>query len=315
LMVWLRGPYPSDQIERAIRDTPGVARFESWFITEGVLTAEDTGADTTVSAPRSGPPPLNTHNKGGTKQPPDGSPHKANPIGNIDFTVIALPPESRMTKLEIAEGRDLQPGDTDAIVISQALASKSAKMKVGNTVTFHMGPVATPWRVVGISRESMLQLNAYIPEPFIEQRHPGMRTTVILALNKDKANPTSIYAITADLDRRLVQAGIRVAGSRGTAESRIPFDEHLLMIYVFLVVVSGIIVAVGALGLATSMSLNIMERRREIGVLRAIGASPSTLWLMIVTESAFIAVVSWAVAALVAWPVSKFVGDQFVGSI
>jgi len=161
----------------------------------------------------------------------------------------------------------------------------------------------------------MLQMNAYIPEAFTEQRHPGMRTSVILALNKDKTDPASIYAITADLDQRLGQAGIRVAGSRGTAESRIPFDQHLLMIYVFLVVVSGIILAVGALGLATSMSLNIMERRREIGVLRAIGAKPSTLWLMIVTESAFIAVVSWAIAALVAWPVSKFVGDQFVGSI
>src|SRR5215831_301611 len=315
LIVWLRGPYPSDQIERALRDTPGVARFESWFMADGVLTQEDR-AGLTEPAAHSEPAP---HNKGAANPPAGSGPYKGSPVGNIDLTVIALPPESRMTKREIAEGRDLQPGDMDAVVITQSLASKFAQMKIGNTITLHMGPEVTSWHVVGISREPLVQLNAYIPQAFIEQRHPGMRTALVLALNpaldKDKADPASIYAITAELDRRLGQEGIRISGSRSTADSRIPFDQHLLMIYVFLVVVSGIIVVVGALGLATSMSLNVMERRREIGVLRAIGARPSTLWLIITTESAFVAVVSWGAAALIAWPVSKFVGDQFVGFI
>jgi putative ABC transport system permease protein len=75
---------------------------------------------------------------------------------------------------------------------------------------------------------------------------------------------------------------------------------------------SGIIVVVGGLGLATTMSLNVMERRREIGVIRAIGARPTTVWLIIVTEGVVVGVLSWALAALAAWPVSKVLGDALV---
>lgn len=69
---------------------------------------------------------------------------------------------------------------------------------------------------------------------------------------------------------------------------------------------------VGGLGLATTMSLNVMERRGEMGMIRAIGARSSTVWLIIVTEGIVVGVLSWALAALAAWPVSKFVGDALV---
>ena len=75
---------------------------------------------------------------------------------------------------------------------------------------------------------------------------------------------------------------------------------------------SCILAGVGGLGLMTTMSLNVLERRREMGVLRAIGASPSAVWLIVAAEGAVIGVSSWALAALVAWPVSKLLGDSLV---
>ena len=81
------------------------------------------------------------------------------------------------------------------------------------------------------------------------------------------------------------------------------------MIYVFLIVMSGILALVGGLGLMTSMSLNVLERRREMGVLRAIGAAPRTVWLIVVAEAVATAGLSWALAALVAWPFSRAVAD------
>src|SRR5258708_24518175 len=86
----------------------------------------------------------------------------------------------------------------------------------------------------------------------------------------------------------------------------------MLMIYVFLVVISGVIMAVGGLGLARTMSLKVMERRREMGVVRAIGARPATVWLIVVAEGVMVGVLSWALAALAAWPISKFLGDTLV---
>jgi putative ABC transport system permease protein len=86
----------------------------------------------------------------------------------------------------------------------------------------------------------------------------------------------------------------------------------MVMIYVFLIVMSSIIGCVGGLGLMTTMSLNVLERRREMGVLRAIGATPRIVWAMVVAEGLVIGLLSWAIAALLAWPVSKVVGNTIV---
>lgn len=60
------------------------------------------------------------------------------------------------------------------------------------------------------------------------------------------------------------------------------------------------------------MSLNVFERRREMGVMRALGATPRIIWLMIVAEGVVIGVLSWAIAALLAWPISKAIGNFMV---
>jgi ABC-type antimicrobial peptide transport system permease subunit len=84
------------------------------------------------------------------------------------------------------------------------------------------------------------------------------------------------------------------------ADSRYAFDQHMLMIYVFLLIVSGVLAAVGSLGLMTATSLNVLERRRELGVLRAIGASPASVAGVVVGEAVFVSVVAWLVAVAVA---------------
>lgn len=81
------------------------------------------------------------------------------------------------------------------------------------------------------------------------------------------------------------------------------------MIYVFLLVVSGVLAAVGALGLMTTMSLTVLERRRELGVLRALGASPAAVSAIVVLEGSVIGILSWALGSLVAWPTSRVLGN------
>ena len=60
-------------------------------------------------------------------------------------------------------------------------------------------------------------------------------------------------SMIATLDRRFG------AGTYG-ADSRYAWDQHMLMIYVFLIVVSGVLAAVGSLGLMTATSLNVLDR-------------------------------------------------------
>ncbi len=285
LSVSLVGPYELTKIDEAIRNTTGIRSAEGWFMTEAsVVSAEpEANQDTHASG---------LHSSGSDEH---------------SFTIVALPPESELLKLHIIEGRNLAPGETDTIVINNTLARTEPTMRVGENVILRMGPAETTWRVVGVAREAFSPSVAYIPLNFIQQRHPGMTNNLRLSLNK--SDPDSLAVIKADLDRNLEQRGVRARGSLSTSESRFGFDQHMLMIYVFLIVMSAIIGGVGGLGLMTTMSLNVLERRREMGVMRALGATPRIVWLMIVAEGIVIGLLSWTIAALLAWPVSKFAGN------
>jgi putative ABC transport system permease protein len=228
-------------------------------------------------------------------------------LGDRRFGIVALPGDTQLLDFDIIEGRKLTSQDTDAIVINNALAGREPKMRVGQTVTLRIGGEEKAWRVVGLARE------AFAPSPVGYIPLTGMVNSLRLAL--DNTDPDAISELKAQLDRNLEAQGVRARGSSTKAESRFAFDEHMLMIYVFLIVTSAIVGGVGGLGLMTTMSLNVLERRREMGVMRALGATPRIVWLMIVAEGIVVGVLSWAIAALLAWPISKAIGDFLVGML
>lgn len=122
-------------------------------------------------------------------------------------------------------------------------------------------------------------------------------------------DPASVDRVKRDLDRRLSAAGFNVAGVTSKRDTRYGFDQHLLMIYVLLIIIGVLVGGVGGLGLATTMSLNVLERRGELAILRAIGATPAMIGGTLAAEAALIAVMSWAVAAVAAVPLGRGVGS------
>jgi putative ABC transport system permease protein len=227
---------------------------------------------------------------------------------NQRFTIVGLPAKTALLKLAIAEGRDLLPGDTDAIVVNTALAGELAQLRIGNKLTVRIGEAQTSLRIVGIARESLAGPAGYVPLVDLGPLgYAGVANSIRLALAQTQS--ASIERVAAVLQGNLEREHVQVEASASQADARFGFDQHMLMIYVFLAVVSAIIAAIGGLGLMTTMSLNVLERRREMGVLRAIGASPAAVWLIVVTEGVAIGVLSWVLAALAAWPVSKVMGD------
>ena len=61
---------------------------------------------------------------------------------------------------------------------------------------------------------------------------------------------------------------------------------------------------VGVIGLTGTMTINVLESTREIGVMRSIGASHGSIFGIFITEGVVIAVMAWGLGALLSWPLS-----------
>jgi putative ABC transport system permease protein len=119
----------------------------------------------------------------------------------------------------------------------------------------------------------------------------------------------------AELGRRLrdglAAAGLPVASSQLVQAGRLATEDHLLMVAGFLVFMAQLTIVVGGLGLASTMSLAVLERTREIGVMRALGASPRAILTMVQVEGLVISVFGWLVAIPLSVPMSVLVGWAF----
>jgi putative ABC transport system permease protein len=87
----------------------------------------------------------------------------------------------------------------------------------------------------------------------------------------------------------------------------------VLVIAEALIAIALVMGFVGLLGLASTMSTNVIERTREFAVLHVIGATASAVRTIVVTEGVLTGAASIIVALLAALPLTRILGD-FIGT-
>ncbi|MDR3387428.1 MAG: ABC transporter permease [Rudaea sp.] len=225
------------------------------------------------------------------------------------FVLIGLPPDSLMVAPVLQGGRWLNAADRGALVVSRSLLKDESALTPGADVTLMIGGRPTPFSVIGFL-DAGPQKVAYVPRATLDALHGDDRTTtlVVAAGAHDASSPLDLIL---RLRSELEHAGMSVANSQALGETRRAVEDHLLMVVDFLGVMGWVMIAVGAMGLAATMSLAVLERTREIGVLRAIGAPHHAILSMIQIEGLVIAVLAWIVSIPLSMPMSWVLADAF----
>ncbi len=107
---------------------------------------------------------------------------------------------------------------------------------------------------------------------------------------------------------------MEVSYRQTSTEERTQIVARFNVLIVFLLIMAVLLAVVGAIGLTGTMSLNVLERTREIGVMRAIGASDGSVFRIVVVEGLLIGLMSWFFGAILAYPLGKVLSDA-IGSI
>jgi putative ABC transport system permease protein len=164
-------------------------------------------------------------------------------------------------------------------------------------------PVA--FAVVGVARELAPMPAAYAPRAAVlavTARSPDSARTarIVLERHDDAAQREAAGAI----ERACERAGLPVAFLQRMLDARQSILDHLVIIYSVLTLASLVVVFVGALGLTSTLTLSVLQRTREIGVMSALGAAPRTLATHVWLEGLFVGLLSWLAAVLLTMPVS-----------
>jgi putative ABC transport system permease protein len=276
--AWLvvDGHVPAEKLVNIAESVPGVGRAEGWGFTIGRYVR------------------------------PDGS-------ESDNLYLLAPPAGSDLLDPPVVEGQALQPGDGDSILVSPGLLANEPTIQLGSPMVVKIEGREETYRVAGVMQMMGNSTIGYftVMDYATYTRHvrePNRANAVIFTISaRDiKTQRQIASAVEKEYDR----AGIRVLSNFLITEEREEIDGAFAIIVALLMIMTIVLATVGGLGLMGTMSLNVIERTREIGVMRAFGASSKAVFRIVVVEGLLIGMMSWILAIGFSVPISMLLARE-----
>jgi putative ABC transport system permease protein len=231
---------------------------------------------------------------------------RVRPDGNESetLTIMAAPLASDLIHPTMLEGRWLLPEDSHALVISSGVLNTEPDIKVGDEVVLKVEGRETTFRVVGVALGLGLASFMYADYGDIARITQDIGQVSSLMVVTGQHDAAAQAQAAAALEGYFRQAGSRVNSIQLVAEENAGAEMGFNMLIILALVMAFLLAAVGGLGLMGTLSINVLERTREIGVMRAIGAADGAVAQVFIVEGIVIGVISWLLGTLVAIPMS-----------
>ncbi|HWQ61204.1 MAG TPA: FtsX-like permease family protein, partial [Negativicutes bacterium] len=245
--------YRASRIEQEVARVPGVRVAESWGFASGRILSADTKA--------------------------------AEDEASKNVFIMSPPLGSEMIKPKLVAGRWLLPEDESALVINTEAIKDSPHLKVGGPAVIKVGNKRLKFTVVGVVQSTLTGPFGYAPYDWLAgalNETGRARSVQVIAASSAPADQS---ALGRALEEHLKKNNLRVQQVDITWEQKQRMRAQFDIITTFLLMMAVLLAIVGALGLTGTMGINVLERTREIGVMRAIGASSLAIGRVFVVEA------------------------------
>ncbi|MFV1858596.1 MAG: FtsX-like permease family protein [Anaerolineales bacterium] len=231
-----------------------------------------------------------------------------------DYRIVlqGVPRDTEMYTPTLTAGRNLDPEDGRALLLNQKLA-RDMGLSLGDEIEIDLGDAGTSnWTIVGLIFDLINdQSTAYMHvDTLNEELHRVGRAPVARIVSKDSTRAAQ-DALISDLEQMFEAQGIRLAFVRASIEDQEQAEAQFSILTTILMTMTIVMALVGSIGLSGTLSINVIERRREIGVMRAVGGSSRDVALIMIMEGLLLGITSWVIAV----PISILAGRPFVENI
>jgi putative ABC transport system permease protein len=270
VMVVMPRPYQADRLIEATEGMSGVARVEVWDSAEAALS-------------------LVTGEK-------------------LELSIYGVPPDSDAFRPRFVAGRALLPGDGRAILLNNRTAAKE-DIQVGDELALSIASQESTWTVVGLILDVVPGTSHFVPFDALAQEagHAGRgNTAIVISEAHDVQAQTQLVADLSDL---YAAQHIETMTVRSAEEYRQMSNTMFDVITYLLLTMALMAAVVGGIGLMGTLSINIVERMREVGVMRATGAASWDVFGIFIGEGVFLGVLSWVLVVPLSYPGARVLSD------
>jgi putative ABC transport system permease protein len=227
------------------------------------------------------------------------------PDGTVaeNVNVFAPPADSKLVEPILVSGRWLAATDVRKLLISEKVLDTYPGLQPGDPVFLKVNGHEETWEVIGlfkfVGQEGVF---AYIPYEYAVQITNLPNQSFSFRVVTSQHDRISQDQMAEQLDRFFRDEGFKVRKAESGLASLDSALESLDILVAFLLIMAVLTAIVGAMGLTGTMGMNVLERTREIGIMRAIGADDRAVMRTIIAEGFVIGTISFILAIGVSIP-------------
>jgi putative ABC transport system permease protein len=205
----------------------------------------------------------------------------------------------------ISEGRWLTSQDENAVVVPSALFQNERDLGVGKEMILKIYGKERSFKIVGTYVGSNFASILYTNYDYVAKVADRAGEADSLLLTTQSHDPAFVEAQSNRLEKYFERLGVRIDSVTTLTNERAEAEVSFNALVALLLVMAILLALVGGLGLMGTMSINVLERTREIGVMRAIGASNRGVAQVFIVEGVAIGLLSWLLGSLFAIPMTQ----------
>lgn len=238
---------------------------------------------------------------------------------NKNALLIALPSKTHMILPKPLKGSWLHRNNQQksGVVVNEDLIEQTKQLHYGDLITLTFGAHKETRHIIGIVHSQLMGPIIYMKKNDYDHtvgRSHGINQIMVQTKHMNHAKEINMQTRLTDLYIKK-KIGISSTATKSDMENR---PKQMIRVIDYSLLIMGlIIIIVDILNLSTTMSIKVFDRRREIGIMQTIGASPRAITFLFISEALLLSLISWGISVLISIPLSfelvKIVGTTLLG--